>query len=240
MVQIDDSNEWIKLGDNKIQLDVSFEPEKHAQTVGTVIMTDGTDYHSDTLIDGTEVRHHSMVQNGDRVIFHFLCVKDAMSNARLFVEDGKKILFIRYEELYVVIRHQQSGFHAEKIMELYKQTGELIYENLDTYVIPINGWILVEPKEEEQPKTKFTLPDMVKGKKSVNKGVVRFCSDPGMYYDKSNLTGLDPDIKTGDEVVFSPSDAIPIQYEFHSELGMLYRMKRKDAYKVDKETMQVA
>ncbi len=216
LVQIDDSNEWIKLGNGKLWIDTTFEPEKHSQTKGIVIKNCEADVFSvDTVGDHySHCTYDNEVKVGDAVIFHFLCVQDAINHGRYFVEDGKKLIFIRYDELYVILRSDK--------------------------IIPINGWLLVEPKEVALPKTKLHVPDMVKGRRSMTEGIVKYASSQVNYYDHDKKVGTDPDIQAGDEVRFRDVDAIPIQYELHAELGLLYRMRRKDCYKVNSVTLQVA
>lgn len=216
LVEIDDSNESIKLGDGKIWIDTSFEPEKHAQTKGRVIKNCEADIFSiDT--QGDHFSHctcKNEISVGDLVIFHFLCVRDAIMHSRYFTEGKRKFLFIRYDEIYVLLRGNE--------------------------IIPINGWLLVAPKEEKLPETRLVIPEMVKGRKSVNSGIVKYAGAPAEYYSHDKKIGVDQDIQVGDEVTFRDVDAIPVQYELHADLGLLYRMKRTDCWKIDSAKLKVA
>lgn len=201
-VEIDDSNEFVKLGDEKIKLDTTFEPEKNAQTVGRLVKvcshltfnpTSSTTHDYDVDIE---------VVKGDTVVFHFMTVLAARKHGKTFTQDGKEYVFMPYERLFVALR--------------------------DGEVLPLNGIILVEPLEEV-PSTSLAVPEIAI-KNSKTTGIVRYAGMKCRGYAGIHKDfGEDPDVPVGSKILFKTQEAIPLQYEFHSIISKnLYRMHRKD------------
>ena len=203
-VRYDNSNEYIKIGESQIMIDTTFEPEKNAQTTGTVIKvcdhltfnpSSSTSHPYDVDIE---------VKAGDQVIFHFLTIRQAQKEGKTFIQDGKLYVFMPYDRLFVAIN--QKG------------------------VTPLNGFVIIKPHDEELPKTIFEIPDIAK-KISKKIGTVLYAGSKCRGYAEHHLRDLgeDPDVEVGDTVIFNPIDAIPLQYEYQSVLEKgLYRMQRKD------------
>lgn len=208
-VSIDDSNEWINLPNGeKLKLDISYETEKHSQTVGKVVkICDNLFYHK-KLIPSHPWKVPMELQEGDIAIFHFLSVSNSKKMGHVMDEDNKRYVFMPYSEIFCAIR--------------------------DGKVVPVNGWILVEPEEKELPQTTFVIPEMAKGK-SETRGTVLYAGAPVEDY-KDYDYGHDPEVNVGDKITFKRLDAIPLQYEFHNLLGKtLYRMQRKDVLAILEE-----
>ncbi len=208
VVQIDDSNEWIKIGEtgHKLWLDVSFEPERMAQTKGTVVVRcEDVSYRSP--YKGIPVE----IMDGDEVVFHYLCVKDAMLNSRSFVEteDGEqfKYVCIPYENL----------FQAKR----------------DDRIIALNGFVLIEPFEEKATEYEYdpNHEDFreIKKKtrtKSITRGIVKYvgCEVPA-YRDYPDMDDEGYDLNPGDVVAFKPEEALPLKFVFDDN-KLLYRSHR--------------
>ena len=98
LVEIDNSNEWIDLGVEKIKIDVSFEPERRAQQLGKVIQVGellfGDDPHS------LQWKTENELAPGDEILFHYLTVNDAKNNGRIL---GPNQIIIRYDEIFCTI-----------------------------------------------------------------------------------------------------------------------------------------
>lgn len=185
LVEIDDSNEWIKLSNGvTLWLDTSYEPEKHAQVHGKVVLKcDKVNFMSPYDVDVE-------VEIGDDVVFHYLCVVNAITYNRVHVEGGKKYVFIEYQDLFAAYR--------------------------DGKTIPLNGYIFVEPDEEINTKyyaDDFDFRTITKKTttKSMTRGTVKHvgikCRNYPTYDNDSDEM---LDVNVGDKVIFSPEEAIPL------------------------------
>lgn len=201
-IETDDSNEYVKLGNEKIIIDTSYAPEQHSQTVGKVVKVCDHIFFSSKSHPSHPYDVPVELKEGDTVIIHFLAVRNAKSEGKQMIVDGKKYSFIPYSEVFCALRGDD--------------------------VFPVNGWILVEPIEKELPKTSIILTELSKGKSETH-GYVRYMGAKVKRYKDHPQLGEDPDVNIGDKVMFSKLDSIPLQYELHNKLGkLLYRMQRKD------------
>lgn len=202
LIKIDDSNEYIKLKDFKLFLDVSFEPEKNAQTIGTVIRTSPI-FYSRKNIGSNPWKVPMELQEGDRVIFHFMAAKAAIKEGRCLVEDGEKYIIIPYDRLFVALRGDD--------------------------VIPLNGIILIEPEFTGLKSDFIYIPESTQQVSRI-KGVVKYLGAiVDEYREYQNMGGDLDEVKVGDTVMFTDINAIPLQWEHHSVLKKtLYRMHRMD------------
>lgn len=204
-IKVDDSNEWVNLGKEKIKLDVTFEKEKHAQTVGTVVNVCENIFFSQKSVPSHPWDVPIEIQPGDTVVFHYLTLKNAKDDGKIDHVDGVQYAFIPYADIFCAVRG-----------------GE---------ILPVNGWVFVEP-EKDVPNTFLSVPDIAK-KDSEITGTILYAGAKAMAYHGKESQGAwvweDPDVSVGDKVFFNSTDAIPLQYEFHSITGKkLYRMRRKD------------
>lgn len=203
-VRYDNSNEHFDLAGEKMKLDISFEPEKHAQTKGTVIKVCDHLVFNQKNSNSHPFDVDIEIKEGDTVIFHFLTIIQAKKDGKIFIEDGQMYVFMPYERVFCALRGEE--------------------------VIPVNGYIFVRPDDEPLPKTNLVLPEISK-KLSKNTGTVVHAGGKcrGYYGIHMAHLGEDPEVNIGDKVIFSELDAIPLEYEFHAILDRdLYRMQRKD------------
>lgn len=209
LVEIDDSNEYLKLSSgHKIYIDTTFEPQRRAQTKGTIVKICNAVFFDKEDRNSHPYKVEVEAKPGDLVVFHFLCVQTALNDGRVFMKDGRKFVFLPYEELFFSLRN-----------------GE---------VIPLNGWIFVEPDVEE---IKSSIIDLsFTKKKSVTHGTVRFAG--AMVDEYKDVPWSDHPIDVGERVIFKDIEAIPIQDDVHAVLKGMYRMHRIDAYVVD-ENLQI-
>lgn len=209
LVEIDDSNEYIKLDSgHKLYIDTEFDPQRRSQTKGVIV-----NICNGILFDKQSPHSHPYrveveAQIGDTVIFHFLCVQLAFNEGRVFTKEKRKFLFLPYEELFFSLREGK--------------------------VFPLNGWIFVKP-DEQKISTSFYVPDIAR-KQSTTSGTVMYIG--AMVDEYKDYPYSDHRIDIGDHVVFKDEDAIPIQDELHAVLKGLYRMHRIDAFVVD-ENLQI-
>ncbi len=205
-VEYDNSNNYFDLGGEKMLLDTSYEPEKNAQTIGTVIKACDHVSFNPSSQNSYDYDVEVEIQKGDRVIFHFLTILSAIKHGKTFAQDGKLYVFMPYDRIFVAIRNDE--------------------------IIPVNGFVLVRPDQEELPvpsSLNIVLTDLSKGS-SKSSGTVVYAGVKCMGYAGAfKDLGEDPDVFVGQKVLFKKMDAIPLQYEFHSLLKeKLYRMQRKD------------
>lgn len=206
-VEYDNSNRFFKLKDgDELLIDTSYEPERHAQCIGTVMVVcehltfnknSTSSYPFDVDVE---------VKKGDKVVFHYLSISQAVKEGKTFVQGGKMYAFLPYERLFFAVRGDR--------------------------VIPVNGYIFVRPDMEKQDLG-FLHATELSEKISQTKGVVTHAGSPirGYAGDMKHLAhlGEDPNVAVGDNILFSSVDAVPLQYEMHSVLEKgLYRMQRKD------------
>lgn len=203
LLKIDNSNELIKLKNGvTLFLDTSFEPEKNAQTVGTVVRTAPLFYSRKSRSHSNPWKVPMELKEGDIVIFHFMSAAAAFNEGRCFVENGEKYIIVNYDRLFVAMRSEE--------------------------VIPLNGIILIEPETTGVTSSLIYIPEEFQ-QTSQTTGHVRYAGAlVGDYIDYPDMSDQD-DIKPGDKVTFSEVNSIPLQYEFHSLLKKkLYRMHRMD------------
>lgn len=207
LVKFDEANDHIKVNDQKLYIDTSYNPMQHAVTTGTVIGLPERLIFDRTRPDKTMLYDTDMeLQLGDKIIFEYLAYGEAIKNSPL---NGG--YFIRYDEILVALRGDQ--------------------------VMPVNGIVLVEPiditeTQEVKEMTKLlVVPDYVKTQKSQTRGVVRHLGTPvrGYAMDVTESIFEADDVKVNDKIYLNPHYAVPLQYELHQTLSkVLYRMRRKD------------
>lgn len=202
-----EENDMIKMGDTELKLVTAYDEFKHKVVTGTVVQL------PESLIFNrrkgylcqkfdTEIE----LQVGDRIIFHYLAVHAAKKqyDPYLLKDVPKDHTLIPYDQIFVAIR--------------------------GTEVIPINGYLLVEPVDEEV-KTNLEIPDSAK-KKATVRGIIRYMGKPVNGYRDFPDVGPDTDeVKVGDEVFYRACNCVPLEYALHQTLDrgkILYRMQRND------------
>lgn len=132
---------------------------------------------------------------GDEIIFHYRDYPYALDDKRL---DGRGNFFIRRCDPFLIIRGEEE--------------------------IAVNDTVIVEPVIEVID-TIVELPDHIKAKKSLTKGVVRVSA----YSKKHDV--YNKYLKPGVEIFFDKVDSIPLQTEMYQKIAnkaTLYRMKHDD------------
>lgn len=115
VVDYDDSNTRYRRNGLDIYIDTTYEPEKQAQVVGTVVAAPGRVRYTGKG-DGFEGDVDVEFGPGDQVIFHFLALKNAIKNGR---EVSKGRAVIGLESIFAVMD--------------------------TPYPRPVLGWVLVKP-----------------------------------------------------------------------------------------------
>ena len=207
-------NELDMSNGEKLFIDPSFDKEKHAPTSGVVVNVPEKLYFGRNQSNTNEYDVDMELQVGDTIVFHFLTYQTCIDRKWFMVLDNELYLMVKYDCIFIARRKDK--------------------------VIPINGWVVVEPLVETI-ETTIELPDHIKNKSSLTKGIVKYLGSPVRNYswdfDHKSKYGADTDeIKVGDTVMFSAEDSIPLQYEMHAIIDKgteLYRMHRKDIFLLD-------
>lgn len=201
-------NELVLSDKQTIFIDPSWEREKHAPSAGVVIRTPSRIYFNPKDPNSAEYETDQELLEGDTVVFHYLCFQTAIERRQCFTVNGEIYLLIKYDQIFLAKR--------------------------DEDVIPINGWLIIEPDDEEVNIGTLIKPDQLLNRKSLTHGTIRFAGtivrNYASIYTKDKPFDTD-EVSIGDHVTFSKEDSIPLQYELHQiiEKGKtLYRAQRKD------------
>jgi len=210
MVKMDPENEFVQTPNGfKLFIDTTYEPEKHMVRTG-IVEAVPKDLSCKDFPWVTE----NEIQVGDKVVMYYLAIQNCLApERRHFIKKGKTMwIFIKYNNIYVVVR--------------------------DDKIIPINGYVLVEPIEDpdweakvaKAEKAGLALPDL-RGlsKTHVTYGRVAYTGKPIAQYKDEYKSDKGIDVKPGDEVVIKKIRDIPMEYEYHAKLDggrKLLRMQR--------------
>lgn len=214
MVRLDPENDIIITKSGiKFFVDTSFEPEKHIVRIGEVTALPDKLTKGDGILPWeTEME----LQAGDRVLMYFLAIQNCLApEKRNYIRKGKTIwIFIKYHNIYAAIREGK--------------------------IIPINGYILVEPIEDpewlrlqkESTEHGLKLPDL-RGlsKTNVIYGKIAYIGNPNKSYNDSYKSDEFYDLSAGDRIIMKKIRDIPAEYEYHAKLDngrKLYRLQRHD------------
>lgn len=176
----------VKLGDHKIKVNTSYNPEQFLTTIGIVRglperLTMGCGP------DDMEWKTNMQLKLNDRVIMSYMGVASTMGQNKKVIEvNGKTCIIVHYRNLIMAIRG------TEEIM--------------------LNGFNLVEPMYEVDVPgvTKHLLsvvPDTVAKKYSKQYGKVKLCGEPNSEYVSENA--LDTTVKVGDIIMYHKAAGIP-------------------------------
>ena len=216
MVKLDPSNDMVETESGfKLYIDTSYEPEKHIVRLGTVIKAPKRLYNRDFMGEVPWVTH-PQIQDGDRVIMYFLAVQNCLSKEqKKFIREGDDFyIFIRYHNIYAVIR--------------------------DDKIIPINGYVLVEPVEdpakvrrkELAAKLDLILPEPKElSKTDCTYGKIAYIGEPNARYNHPQRSDEHYNLNVGDTIIMKRIRDIPLEYELHAKLDggrKMYRMQRHD------------
>lgn len=219
MVELDEENDHIITKEGvKLYIDNTFEPEKHAVVTGKIVsIPDRLTFRPNS----TELMPWETtieVKEGDKVVMYYLGVVNALKKEikKYFIKDGKYFVFIKYNNIFVVIRDKQ--------------------------IIPVNGYILVEPvddpgkkQQEENVKSRSGI-EIVKVTDQRNNtdvvyGKAVYIGNKNSRYHNPDITDENFSVSPGDVLVLKKVRDIPVEYEYHAKLDggrKLYRIQRHD------------
>lgn len=212
MVKLDPENEFIITpSGTKLFVDTTFEPEKHVVRAGVVERIPRQLYFNDAPWT-TDME----IKVGDRVYMYFLAIQNCLAPERKqYIREGQTVwIFIKYHNIYCVEREGK--------------------------IIPINGYILVEPMEdpawiqqkEKMGKIGLDAPDL-RGlsKTDVTYGRIAYLGKPNISYKDDYKRDTECDVKQGDAIIMKKIRDIPVEYEYHAKIDggrKLYRIQRHD------------
>lgn len=192
LVRANKEEKYLRLTDDMtIEVDTTFEPEKHSATYGDVVsVCDGLDDHL-----GTEME----VKVGDRIFFHYLCILNCIRDRKFVVCDDVPYFMVSYGSTYVSKRNEE--------------------------VIPLNGYLLVEPVSDgvEERVDGLYMPASMLNNNHKTSGIVKHVGKP--LIGEKNLA------KPGDRIVFTKAANVPLQYELHNNFSgnqTFYRMRNEN------------
>lgn len=217
------SDELTLRGGTTIYIDNTFEEEKHIPVTGRVMAFPAKLYYNNQVGNS-----HSMpwdvdmeIRVGDDVIFYYMAAINCMGtldnptgNGKYFKDpDGGEYIMITYDNLFLARRDQQ--------------------------IIPLNGYLILEPIEDEEflrvkerfAKAKLTLPKNYV-QICAKEGIVRFLGSPIREYrdrDKNGelrFTDEGVDIRHGMRVMIRKAADLPLEYDVHASLEERKRFLR--------------
>lgn len=197
----------VQIGDMELKVDFQFSPEKHAPVTGIVSNI------CSTLIPNKmpwETKHE--IKKGDYIVYSFESATYALdpNYGNLIIdEDNEPYLMIDYEDIFVVRRNDQ--------------------------VIPVNGYILVSPIDEDT-KTESGLITSTQKQTSGIIGKVEYVGTRNECYyaagkKRTDVYDFHEEVKVGHLVVFGLHADVPLEYEIHptlQEKKRFFRMQRRD------------
>ena len=217
LIKLDRENTSVKLKNGiELYLDTSFEPEKHATITGTIYGLPSHLIYTGKPNLGMPWLTPMEIEFGDKVIIYYLSVVNALRKEKenYFLEGGDRYIMIEYQYIFAVVREDK--------------------------IIPINGYVLVEPIEDpalEKEKLRMAFIGMKavffkkKTQTQVTYGIVKYVGVPNREYADENLTDEGVDIGIGDTVVLRRTVDIPLQYELHATVDKgkgLLRVQRRN------------
>lgn len=209
LVKITDTKDTVKLGDMTIGIDKQFSEEKHAMTTGIVVN------HCGPLVpDKMDWETENVLMINDFVVFSYesaIYCLDPLKGRHFFDENANQYLLIDYGDIFTARRNEE--------------------------IIPVNGYLLVEPVTEEII-SEFKLPITT----SMRYGKIAHVSPKNKRYfaagrERNDVYDFDEELKVGDFILFSKFSDLPLEYDIHRSLQgskPFFRMQRRDIYDIIK------
>jgi hypothetical protein len=204
-------------GGGELEVDGSYDREKHSATTGEVISVPEKLFFSyDNGLASVDFDVDMELMPGDTVYFHYLSVMNALRDNRFFTVEGEHYLWIKYDSMYVAKRGKE--------------------------VVPINGWMIMEPIIVDQAISSFLeIPQSMKDKKSEKYARVKHIGAPVRNYLKEkDISEVNVKLEEGDVVMYDKHSDIPLQYQLHADFdglrNVFFRMQRKDVAGILKGT----
>ncbi len=203
----------IKVGDQEISLDTSFEPEQHTTSKGVVVAVCDKLTHGK---DGNKMPWETDIEiiPGDQVYFSWMAVDRAFGRDAMILQQENQT----GEEVYIHVDYTD--------LTLAVRGGNIIM---------LNGYCLVEPiLESDLPEClgKMSFLEVTTAAKKrlsptwgriVSTGSCNKSYVGGIYHD-------DDCVYEGQIIAFVSNSNIPLQYDIHSDLignKTLYKIQRR-------------
>ena len=225
--------------DKKFSVDTSFDEASHAARTGTVIAVPDklffhpSEFPNESISWDTDME----LQVGDHVTYHFLSgwTAEEKFHERYFTYNNEVYYLIQYERIFTAKRIQNiASFDVKYMLNVYEKLKMFPIDatNLEFDIIPINGFVLVEPVKDmslERYKSILEIP------KKLDKyvGIVAYMGSLNRDYRDTHREyhGADQDnIKIGDLVTMHKVCDIPLEYPIHAKLNksqVYYRVQRR-------------
>jgi hypothetical protein len=203
----------IDLGDKKdFHIDTTFEVQRHAPTEGEVIeVPEKLLFNMKPQRTSVEFDVDMELKKGDKVYFHYLTHENCASEGRLLHDkEGNVMFLVPYDQIFVSVRDEE--------------------------IIPINGWLLVEPVIGDIVKSDtIEIPDTLKNKGSLKFAKVVHISTPIRKYRRFPQEADCNTVKPGDIIAYSKNADLPVQYAYYNSLEskkQYRRMQRRDTFAI--------
>ena len=205
-------------GGIKIYLDNVAHPENAINVWGTIIKNPATLSYKNCT-EGTMPWETTIeTKEGDHVLYDFVTAAQALGKLydKSYEYDDNKYLLCG-DDLYILMKY-----------------SDIFLVKKDEEITMLNGFILIEPVDEEEVKSSLIyMPDFIKKKQSLKYG--RVAHKGSLIKSYSTILRLDKeecdntDVEVGDYVCFDRLSDIEIEFSTHQKLTKKYfRMQRKD------------
>lgn len=199
-------NKWLKvqliennitIGDMKLYIDHTFEPQDHVSCKGIVTVVPERLPFDKTIMPSMEWKTDIEVQVGDTVWMDYHAVLLALgksfdeaqeSEEPLFDDDG---VYIKYQDLFMAQRDEE--------------------------FIMLNGYVLISLESQKMPDTSLIIHDRIKSLKSKRIGKVVKVGNKNTDYLHDNY--VDGDVNVGDHVVFMDYANRKLEQDLYKSLG---------------------
>lgn len=198
-----DNDQYLcKDGKTKLYVDTTYHPEYHTCVIGEVISTPVNLIYNKKNQETMEWKTEIEIQKGDIVYYDIYWAVNSLTtmNPRWVEQDGKKYIFIPYQDLILAKRNNE--------------------------IIMLNGYCLVEPIDKDF-NTNIIIPDMMKGHDEIRGKVAKIGSCNTEYINK--IYSDDKNVKEGDFIIMDKCCDIEVEYDLHRTLDKKYwRVQRRN------------
>lgn len=233
LVKITQKTDEILLFGQKVEVDTTYEPMRHARVIGEVVAVPEVLTFDDQ--DGASLQWETSMELkiGDECIIRWVDVVSAIAKSQSFETGGALFVYIKYDA-FIVAKRKVPALDTRFIPphRLVELDGQ-VYE-----IIMLNGYMLIE-QDLMDFNTEFILPEYLQNKKALS-GVIKFMGSGNSRYKSevdsaqnpvvSNLPDHEFNLKIGDRVCFLQYADIDLEYEMHRTFmgrdGKFIRMQR--------------
>lgn len=237
------NDEFILPNGEKIFLDISYNKEMHAPVTGIVVACPNKIWASDAVLDeyGEIVSGHLGMQwdvdmelaKDDVVTYSYLSATTVLdpNEGKMIMCENQVYFLIPYEECFVAKRPILGTFNPE-------------HGGVYNYIIPLNGYCLVEPVEEKtQQKAGAIILEKSDAfaQQSIRYGKIAYTSKSLIrkYVDGDGAPDID-NVKVGDYIAFDIGCDLLCEYDLHASIEgkkQFYRMQRRHIHAIISETI---